>query len=130
LARKEWQDPNIFEGLMCDTDGRVICGTMSNVFVIHKQTVSTPILDRCGVAGVMRRHVLERLSASGVSVRERVLDWNDLTSADEIFLTNSQFGVMPVRACDEHKWPADPVTRTVMDLLADSGIEECVPCNA
>ncbi len=126
LARNEWQDSAVFEGLMCDTDGRLICGTMSNVFLIHDETVSTPVLDRCGVAGVMRRHVIEVLSASGMRVRECALAWDKLISADEVFLTNSQFGVVPVRACDAQEWPPGPVTRKVLTLLAASGIEECV----
>ena len=32
IARSEWNDDEVFEGLMRDTDGRLICGTMSNVF--------------------------------------------------------------------------------------------------
>ena len=125
LARNEWQDPTVFEGLMCDSDGQLICGTMSNVFLIHDNTVSTPILDRCGVAGVMRRHVMEVLSANGIAVRECALAWDKLLSANEVFLTNSQFGLVPVRACDAHEWTVGPVTRKVLTLIANSGIEEC-----
>ena len=127
LARNEWQDCGVFEGIMCAADRQVICGTMSNVFVIHQQSVTTPILDRCGVAGVMRRHVLEVLADNGITVREAALGWDELMSADEVFLTNSQFGVMPVRACGEHEWPVGAATRTVMCLIAASGIEECGP---
>jgi 4-amino-4-deoxychorismate lyase len=126
LARNEWQDPAVFEGLMCDTDGLLICGTMSNVFLIHDETVSTPILDRCGVAGVMRRHIIEVLAANGTAVQERALAWDKLVSADEVFLTNSQFGLVPVRACDAQEWAVGPKTRNLLGLLADSGIEECV----
>jgi len=125
LARNEWQDPAIFEGLMCDADGQLICGTMSNVFLVHDKTVSTPILDRCGVAGVMRRHVTEVLSASGMPVRECELAWDKLISADEVFLTNSQFGVVPVRSCDAREWSVGPLTSKVLALLAESGVEEC-----
>ncbi len=126
LARNEWQDPGVFEGLMCDADGQLICGTMSNVFVVHDNSICTPSLDRCGVAGVMRRHVIAILSANGKAVRERVLAWDKFMSADEVFLTNSQFGVVPVRACDDREWPVGPVTGRVLGLLAASGIEECV----
>jgi 4-amino-4-deoxychorismate lyase len=125
LARNEWQDPTIFEGLMCGTDGQLICGTMSNVFLVHDKTVSTPILDRCGVAGVMRRHVTAVLSANGMRVRECELAWDKLISADEVFLSNSQFGVVPVRSCDAQEWSVGPLTRKVMALLAASGVEEC-----
>jgi len=124
LARKEWQDPDVFEGLMCDTDGRLICGTMSNVFVIHGDSVSTPALDRCGVAGVMRQHLLNTLSANGGTLTICDISWDQLLSADEVFLTNSQFGVLPVRACDERQWRVGSRTEKILTLVAKTGIEE------
>ena len=42
LARSEWDDPAIAEGLIADADGRVIEGTMSNVFVAAAGRVFTP----------------------------------------------------------------------------------------
>ena len=32
LARSEWRGTRVWEGLMRDTDGRIVCGTMSNLF--------------------------------------------------------------------------------------------------
>ena len=125
LGRNEWKDLDVFEGLMCDADGHLICGTMSNVFVIHGQSVSTAILDRCGVAGVMRQHVLDLFHANGRDIAERNIAWEDALSADEIFLTNSQFGVMPIQKCGTQHWQAGRVTREVMKLVAINGIEEC-----
>ncbi len=60
MARAEWRDARIWEGLMRDVEGSVVCGTMSNVFLRRGSTLMTPALDRCGVAGVMRRWVLEQ----------------------------------------------------------------------
>ena len=125
LARNEWQDPDVFDGLMCDSAGRLICGTMSNVFVVRDQSISTPDLGRCGVAGVMRRHVLDTLQGAGKSVPEEDIHWDDAMSANEVFLTNSQFGVMPVRQCGERFWSVGPITRELMMRVANSGIEEC-----
>ncbi len=99
LARSEWQDIDVFEGLMCDAGGHLICGTMSNVFVVHGESVSTAALDRCGVAGVMRQHVLDTFRAAGGVITENNINWDDAMSADEIFMTNSQFGVMPIQRC-------------------------------
>jgi 4-amino-4-deoxychorismate lyase len=46
---------------MQDGDGHVVCGTMSNLFLRTRFNVlMTPLLDRCGVAGVMRRWILEQ----------------------------------------------------------------------
>jgi 4-amino-4-deoxychorismate lyase len=125
IARNEWRDPEIAEGLMCDTEGHLICGTMSNVFVAKNNSIITPALHRCGVAGVMRRHVIELLSRNNLRVLETDLKWESAMSADELFLTNSQFGLLPIRVCDQFEWPVGPLTRKTMKLLADNGIEEC-----
>jgi len=125
LARNERSNTDAFEGLMCDADGRLICGTMSNVFVVHDQSVSTPALDRCGVAGVMRQHVLNTLKIAGHEITEKNVSWDHAMAADELFLTNSQFGLVPIQGIDEQRWRVGPVTGKVMKLLAQNGIEEC-----
>jgi 4-amino-4-deoxychorismate lyase len=125
LARSECLAKGVFEGLTQDAEGRLICGTMSNVFFVKDNAISTPSLERCGVAGVMRRLVLETLGEQGRYVDIGDLSLADLRAADEVFLTNSQFGVLPVKGCDELAWPVGTVTRDVMDLLAARGIDEC-----
>ena len=125
LARSECLQTGAFEGITLDAEGRVICGTMSNVFIVRNETFLTPSVARCGVRGVMRRHVMEMLRASGNEVESADLDEYALHSADEVFLTNSQFGVLPVRSCDERQWPVGDATRRLMALLADSGMVEC-----
>ncbi len=96
LARSEWTDPRIYEGLMADPDGNLTCATMSNVFVRHGSFLLTPILDRGGVAGVMRRWVLGEAAGFGVRVMEGRLRAADLDGAAEMFLTNAVVGVLPV----------------------------------
>ena len=125
LARAEWNESTITEGLMLDTDERLICGTMSNVFISHGNVISTPAITRCGVAGVMREHLLSVFDNEGVdcSIRDIVLP--ELASADELILCNSQFGVLPVRKIDERTVVVDSVSRTIMRLAADHGVSEC-----
>ncbi|VTQ05330.1 4-amino-4-deoxychorismate lyase [Pseudomonas aeruginosa] len=43
----------------------------------------------------------------------------ELATADEVFLCNSQFGIWPVRALDEHVWPVGELTRKLQDQLRD-----------
>ena len=126
LARAEWSDPDIFEGLMCDTSERLICATMSNVFIVKNEILITPDLSRCGVAGVMRQHVCDLAAASGVEVRIADIPRQDAAAADEMFLSNSQFGVLPVARCAERVLTTGNLTRNIMSLLAKSGIEEGV----
>ena len=96
LARAEWRGAAVAEGLMQDADGHVVCGTMSNLFVRRGTVLATPPLDRCGVAGVMRRFVLEQARSAGLRPCERRMRLEDLGAAEEVFMTNAVVGVMPV----------------------------------
>ena len=98
LARSEWRDPRIHEGLMRDHAGLIVCGTMTNVFAAVRGRLITPVLDRCGVDGVMRRWVLQHARELGVPVAEGRLRMSDLEKADEILLTNAVVGIWSVRA--------------------------------
>lgn len=125
LARTEWNDASITEGLMLDTDGRLICGTMSNVFISLGNTIATPALTRCGVAGVMRRHIISILDQAGTTCEVRDIGVGELYAAEEVFLTNSQFGVLPVRQLDSTEFAPGTVTRDLMRLAASTGVPEC-----
>ena len=125
LARSECLSADVFEGITLDAEGRVICGTMSNVFLVSDHSIVTPSLARCGVQGVMRRHVVETLREQGLDVEQTDLAERELHAADEVFLSNSQFGVLPVHRCGEREWPVGDVTRKVMAALAEKGIDEC-----
>ena len=121
LARSECAPTGAYEGLTLDAEGRLICGTMSNVFLVRNQAIATPALHRCGVEGIMRQFVME--TCGDIEVRDLTVD--DLAAADEVFITNSQIGAVPVHRCDELRWEVGEVTRSIMRQLADSGIEEC-----
>jgi 4-amino-4-deoxychorismate lyase len=97
LARAEWDDEAVAEGLMCDPRGRVIAGTMSNVFVYTGGRLLTPRLDTCGVAGTARALVLSLAPGYGIAVAEADLRRVDLEGANGVFLTNAVLGIWPVR---------------------------------
>ena len=125
LAKSELINQKLFEGLTMDASGIVICGTMSNVFFVSNKQITTPALNQCGVEGVMRRHVIATLASHNISVSDAAYDADDLASVDEVFITNSQFGVLPVKSCGQLAWPVGETTHTVMTLVADRGVPEC-----
>jgi 4-amino-4-deoxychorismate lyase len=96
LARGEWRDARVWEGLMRDDAGNLICGTMSNLFIKRGTFLLTPMLDRCGVAGVMRRWVLEQAGSLSLRALEGRLRWEELGDAEEVFMTNAIAGIVPV----------------------------------
>lgn len=119
LARAEWQDAEHAEGLMRDSSGRVIEGVYSNLFLVSDGKLLTSDLSRCGVAGVMRRELLERVVAAGLVVQVRDIEFGELLAADEVFLCNSLYGIWPVRALQERHWPLGPVTRKLQAIVRD-----------
>jgi 4-amino-4-deoxychorismate lyase len=97
LARAEWQDDSYAEGLMLDEAGVLIEATASNLFIVRNGQLLTPDLACCGVAGVMRRVIIEQLAPSlTLTTQITRLTPDDLNSADEIFLCNSVYGIWPV----------------------------------
>jgi 4-amino-4-deoxychorismate lyase len=110
---------------MLDTEDRLICGTMSNVFICRENSIATPAVTRCGVLGVMRQQVLSILDEAGQACEIRDIKVDELRSASEVFLTNSQFGVLPVRQLDSTNFPVGEVSRDIMDRIARNGVTEC-----
>jgi 4-amino-4-deoxychorismate lyase len=96
LARSEWSGTRIWEGLMRDVDENIVCGTMSNLFLRQASWLLTPRLDRCGIAGVMRRWVMEQADSLGLTALEGRIRWTDLRRADEVFLCNAVLGPVSV----------------------------------
>lgn len=124
LARSEFVGHSAFEGLTLDADERLICGTMSNVFLITGQQLITPAITRCGVSGVMRRHVLTLLDAAGIACGVRDVEVDELWAADGVFISNSQIGILPAKRCGSHSWLPQPLIRRLTDMLRHSGIYE------
>jgi 4-amino-4-deoxychorismate lyase len=118
LARGEWDDPAIAEGLMRDDAGHVIEATAANIFIVRAGALSTPSLAHCGVRGVMRAVVGELARGLNVEAREREIDMTDVERADEMFLTNSVMGIWPVRSVEGIELTVGAVTRRLQRALA------------
>ena len=104
LARREWSDDRIAEGLMLDTRGNVVEGTQSNLFLLREGRLMTPDLSHCGVAGVVRDLVIEEADSLGIECYRLAVTVDDLATADALFLTNSILGICPVRGLNQVRY--------------------------
>lgn len=109
LARAEWRDPAIAEGLLGDFHDRVISATAANLFAVIDGMLVTPSLVRCGIAGVARAEILAMVPQA----QARDVHWDELAQAGEIFLCSSVRGILPVRAVDARPYTIGPVTRAM-----------------
>lgn len=102
LARSEWDD-EYQEGLVCDRDDNIIEATSSNVFFQVDNTLITPDLAQCGVAGVLRKKVIEYCHANDFEVDIRDFKLSEITQIQSMFLCNSINGIWPVSSYCERK---------------------------
>jgi 4-amino-4-deoxychorismate lyase len=103
---------------MFSSGGRLISGIMSNVFLVEGGALRTPLLDRCGVAGIIRQVVLREAARAGIQAVETALEGADLERTRELFLTSAVTGVRPVRELDGRACAPGAVTRELQRRLA------------
>jgi 4-amino-4-deoxychorismate lyase len=123
LARAEWDDPEIVDGIMTDSSGRAVCGTMSNFFVLDDSGLRTPRVDRCGVAGTVRALVMARAPSLGLPVREADMGLEELTQARALFITNALLGVLPAAALDARHYDPREIPRELIEAVGQAALQ-------
>ncbi len=113
LARAEWCDPNIDEGLMQDIEGDVIAATAANLFVLREGRWWTPPLGQCGIVGVCRTWALRAFAAG-----ERRLARDEIETADAVVLCNAVRGILPVARLGDRAWPPHSAVEDARRRLA------------
>lgn len=126
LARREWSDISIAEGLLADSAGFIVEATSMNIFWRQSGAVFTPPLDQCGVAGTLRAALIDQGAVTQTS-----LLLGELAAVEQLWVANSVQGMWPVTtllAADGsllQRWPVsttDPLQRLAHQLL---GYEPC-----
>jgi 4-amino-4-deoxychorismate lyase len=126
MARSEWNDMSIQEGLMLDVNDHVIEGTMTNLFYIKNNSLYTAALDRSGVAGIMRRIIMTISPEHGLTVIEHEFSQDELLSADEVFVCNSIIGIWPIRQIGTVYFSIGPITQSIQNWLNRFASNDCM----
>ncbi|XP_015080902.1 branched-chain-amino-acid aminotransferase 2, chloroplastic-like isoform X1 [Solanum pennellii] len=67
-----------------------------NIFLVKGKVISTPIACGTILEGVTRKSIMEIAIDLGYQVEERLIEADELISADEVFCTGTAVGVAPV----------------------------------
>lgn len=94
LARMEAVENDCFEAVLCDNDGNICEASSSNIFWVKGNKVFTPSLSAGIVPGTVRDAVI---CLSPLAVEEGIYDFEEIQNADEIFLTNVAWLLVPVK---------------------------------
>lgn len=114
MASLELQGQPNCAGLLLDQDGLLVETISANLFLVSEGGLVTPDLHHCGVAGTMRRWIIEVAAVEmGISVAVADLPLDSLNQADEVFICNSVRGVIPVTRFDGREWRRGIVTAAI-----------------
>ncbi|RVV97426.1 branched-chain amino acid aminotransferase [Mesobaculum littorinae] len=102
--------------LVADAMGNLAESATSNVFLVRDGAVLTPIPNGTFLAGITRARHIANLRADGVTVTETVLTFDDVHTADEVFLSGNMAKVTPVTEFDGTPFAVGPVTRRTREL--------------
>jgi len=117
------------EAIWFSVSNHLASGSVSNIFLVKDDQLLTPYargeeeegaLHAPVLPGVTRNEVIHLAAGEGIVTERRMLDIDDLLGAEEVFLTNSSWGILPVAAVEREKIGAGEVggvTRRLIDLL-------------
>jgi len=119
IARELARAADADDAIRLDDDGNVIECATSNIFVVSDGEVSTPSTDDGALPGIVRARVLALCDKLEITSRVRDLTVRDLRSADELFVTSSLRGVVPVTRLDGVRVAAGPITKQLATAYVD-----------
>jgi branched-chain amino acid aminotransferase len=121
------------EALFVSTDGLLLEGATSNVFLLIQGQLVTPPAGELVLPGIMRRQVLAAAAHLGIPVAERDTGVGELFQAEEVFLSNSLIGLLPVASIEERPLRrghlAEQLLQAVEAAAAATGKSRQTPLN-
>ena len=103
--------------VVVDARGNLVEGPGFNIFILRDGVAASPA--RGALQGITRRTVIEIAPRCGVDVRERDIAASEAATADEVFVTSTAGGVIPVTRIDGKALGGakpGPVTLRLRDL--------------
>jgi aminodeoxychorismate lyase len=117
LARDEAAGAGADEALLLNEFGNVAECSSANIFCISDGMLITPDLPSGILPGVVRDVIIELAAGEGIQVEEKSLPLDGLLGAQEVFITSSLRGVMPVSQIGETVFTQErPVTEKLSRL--------------
>lgn len=101
------------EAILLDTAGNVSEASGENIFVVAGGRLCTPPTASSALDGITRDTVMKLAGEAGISVSVTPVPRSALYSADEIFLTGTATGIVPVLSVDGISVGSGPLTSDI-----------------
>ncbi len=117
LARRALEGSDFSDAIMLDIDDHVIETTCANIFWRKGTTLYTPALDNAGVAGIMRRWIMQVISNMPYEIVVGEFALSELNHAEEVWVTNALLGVAPVVTILDQTYAIGALTRQLQKRI-------------
>lgn len=111
LLKADVEEQGFVDGVVLDINEHVVETTMANLFWVKGETLYTPNMEKSGVAGVLRRLVIQHAARLEMKVIMVEFEIDHLLRADEVFICNALLGVAPVIKITHNTFPIGIITR-------------------
>ena len=118
LARMEWTDLDTADGIMLDMQDNVIECTSANIFARFGDTLMTPALTECGIAGITRQRIIDNAHTLSLTVSVEIFDLKKLLNADEIIICSSLYGAWQVNSIEDNMIKTNGLAANIRAVLA------------
>lgn len=126
MSKDEAVKQGFDDALMLDYRGLIAESTTSNVFLVTDGILLTPTPD-CFLNGITRQTIIKLAEKLGIPIIERQIAVEELTQAQEIFLTGTTCEIESVSQVDEHYFePFGPVTARLIEAYKQFVVEQTV----
>lgn len=122
LARAEALASGADEAIMLDNRGLLCEGTGDNIFVVRHGALWIPPVQHA-LEGITRQTVIELGAKASIHTHETSLSMYDVYTADEVFVTGSAAGIVPVLEVDKKpvgEGKPGPLTQRLIQLYAEA----------
>ncbi len=117
ISKHKAEKKGYADAMMLDWQGRVAECTGANIFFTKDGQIHTPIAD-CFLNGITRQTVIELAKKQGMTVNERRIMPDELSSMNECFLVGSGAEITPVKEIGPYTFTPGNMSRSLMDAYS------------
>ncbi len=119
MEKRSFRKRGIQEPIFLNTKGELSEGATTNIFFVKDKDIIAPPMS-CGMLpGIIRKYIYD-----SCKIKERILTPDMILDYDEMFLTNSLLGIMPVKKLGSHSFKSQEIGKNYKKVF----IRNCVYC--
>ena len=123
---REANDKGFDNAVVLDAEGNVAEFATANLWIAKDGVAHTPVPNGTFLNGITRQRVIKLLRGAGVEVQERVITFDEVLEADEIFNSGNYGKLMPVTRIEDRDLQPGPVFNKAKDLYFEFANEATV----